>query len=87
MPQDVRNHLAHEFFRLVSTLTHNLCNFIPENSLSSSQFKGTVTVVSRAYATLYVIAIASARRPISTNCLECIERPIKPPDSKVEGWR
>jgi AP-3 complex subunit sigma len=66
MPQDVRNRLAHEVFRLVSTRTQNLCNFVPGDSISSYQFKRKVTVVYRAYATLYVIAIVDeCENPLS----------------------
>jgi AP-3 complex subunit sigma len=66
MPQDVRNRLAHEVFRLVSTRTHNLCNFVPGDSISSYQFKRKVTVVYRAYATLFVIAIVDeCENPLS----------------------
>jgi AP-3 complex subunit sigma len=57
MSQDVRNRLAHELFRLVSTRTPNLCNMFPGDGLTSYEFKRKVSVVYRGYATLYVITI------------------------------
>jgi hypothetical protein len=57
MSQDVRNRLAHEVFRLVSTRTPDLRNMFPRDSITSFAFKRKVAVFDRAYATLYVITI------------------------------
>lgn len=57
MSQDVRNRLAHEVFRMVSTRAANLCNIVPGDAITSFQFQRKVSVVYRHYATLFVIAV------------------------------
>jgi hypothetical protein len=67
MPQDERNRLAHEVFRLVSTRDLGLCNFVPGRSITSYEFRRKLTIVYRAYATLYVIAIVDdCENPLAT---------------------
>ena len=57
MSQETRNRLAHEVFRMVSSRSSNLCNIIPGDGLTSFQFQRKVSIVYRAYATLFVITV------------------------------
>jgi AP-3 complex subunit sigma len=66
MSQDTRNRLAHEVFRLVSTRGSDLCNIVPGDGITSYTFQRKVSVVYRAYATLYVITVVDeCENPLS----------------------
>jgi AP-3 complex subunit sigma len=57
MSQDARNRLAHEVFQIVSSRSPGLCNMFPATNITSYSFKRNVSIVYRAYATLYVITL------------------------------
>jgi AP-3 complex subunit sigma len=66
MTQDTRNRLAHEVFRLISTRPPGLSSIVPGDSLTSYAFKRKVSVIYRAYTTLFVVAIVDeCENPLS----------------------